>query len=83
MRAATASEVPAALVYRELDAEEQDAATIRRLLDQAAFRARQESGVVLLARVRPETLSALILWSEADRARQVAIVPASTVLKGQ
>lgn len=83
MRAATASEVPAALVYRELDAEEQDAGTIRRLLDQAAFRARQESGVVLLARVRPETLSALILWSEADRARQVAIVPASTVLKDE
>jgi polysaccharide deacetylase 2 family uncharacterized protein YibQ len=83
MRAATASKVPAALVYRELDAEEQDAGTIRRLLDQAAFRARQESGVVLLARVRPETLSALILWSEADRARQVAIVPASTVLKGE
>ena len=83
MRAATASEVPAALVYRELDAEKQDAGTIRRLLDQAAFRARQESGVVLLARVRPETLSALILWSEADRARQVAIVPASTVLKGE
>ena len=83
MRAATVSEVPAALIYRELDAEEQDAATIRRLLDQAAYRARQESGVVLLARVRPETLSAMILWSEADRARQVAIVPASTVLRGE
>lgn len=82
MRAAAASEVPAALVYSDLDAEEQDAATIRRLLDQAAFRTRQESGVVLLARVRPETLSALILRSEADRARQVAIVPASAVLKG-
>ncbi|HSG37175.1 MAG TPA: divergent polysaccharide deacetylase family protein [Paracoccaceae bacterium] len=83
MRAATVSEVPAALIYRELDAEEQDAATIRRLLDQAAFRARQESGVVLLARVRPETLSAMILWSEADRAKQVSLVPVSTVLKGE
>lgn len=83
MRAASVSQVPAALIYRELDAEEQDATTIRRLLDQAAFRARQESGVVLLARVRPETLSAMLLWSEADRAGQVAIVPASTVLKGE
>lgn len=83
MRAATAAKVPAALLYRDLDAEGQDARIIRRFLDQAAFRARQESGVMLLGRVRAETISALILWSTANRAAQIALVPASAVLLAQ
>lgn len=81
-RAAEAAEVPAAIFYRDLDAEGQDARVIRRFLDQAAFRARQESGVVLLGRVRPETISALILWSTANRAGQVNQAPLSAVLLG-
>ena len=68
---------------RDLDAEGQDARVIRRFLDQAAFRARQESGVVMLGRVRPDTISALILWGTANRAGQVALVPVSAVLRGE
>ena len=80
LREAESQSVPAATIYRDLDSEGQDARVIRRFLDQAAFRARQESGVVLLGRVRPDTLSALQLWGQANRATQVSVAPISAVL---
>ena len=55
----------------------------RRCLDQAAFRAGQEDGVVMLGRLREETISALMLWALQDRAAQVALVPVSGVLRTQ
>lgn len=83
LREADASDVPASVIYRDLDAEDQSAQVIRRFLDQAAFRARQESGVVLLGRVRADTISALILWATANRAEQVAQAPVSAVLQAK
>jgi polysaccharide deacetylase 2 family uncharacterized protein YibQ len=74
--------VPAATIYRDLDGEGQDAQVIRRFIDQAAFRARQDSGVVLLGRMRPDTVTALINWGNDKRAAQVAQVPLSAVLRG-
>ncbi|SLN12834.1 divergent polysaccharide deacteylase family protein [Pseudooctadecabacter jejudonensis] len=82
-RAAEQAGVPAATVYRDLDADDQDARVIRRFVDQAAFRARQNSGVVLVGRVRPDTLSALILWGTANDEDQVSLVPLSAVLMAQ
>lgn len=82
-RAANAAGVPYVVVYRDLDAEGQDARVVRRFVDQAAFRARQESGVVLVGRVRPDTISALILWGTANQNDQVAVVPVSAVLNAQ
>lgn len=81
LRAADQADVPAGVIFRDLDGEDQDARVIRRFLDQAAFRARQESGVLLLARVRPNTISALVLWGTANRAGQVTIAPVSAVLR--
>ncbi|MEN8896397.1 MAG: divergent polysaccharide deacetylase family protein, partial [Yoonia sp.] len=83
MRAAEQAEVPANVIFRDLDAEGQDARVIRRFMDQAAFRARQNSGVLLLARVRPDTISALVLWGTANRSGQVALAPVSAILKAQ
>jgi len=83
LRAAEQADVPAGVIFRDLDAQDQDARVIRRFLDQAAFRARQESGVLLLARVRPNTISALVLWGTANRAGQVAVAPVSAVLSAQ
>ena len=83
LRAAEQANVPAGVIFRDLDSEGQDARVIRRFLDQAAFRARQESGVLLLARVRPNTISALVLWGTANRAGQVAVAPVSAVLSAQ
>ena len=82
-RAADQAGVPAAVIYRDLDNEGQDARVVRRFIDQAAFRARQESGVVLVGRVRPDTISALILWGTANQDEQVALVPVSAVLTSQ
>ena len=73
--------VPAATVFRDFDGEGQGAPTIRRFLDQAAFKAAQEEkGVIMLGRLRPETISALLLWGLQDRAQRVALAPVSAVL---
>ncbi len=53
---------------------------IRRFLDQAAFKAGQEGAVIMLGRLRPDTISALLLWGLQDRANSVALVPVSAVL---
>ncbi|MGZ9810542.1 divergent polysaccharide deacetylase family protein [Pseudoroseicyclus sp. H15] len=80
LRLAEAEGVPAGVVYRDLDGEGQDARVIRRFLDQAAFQARRYPGVVLLARLRPATISALTLWETANRAGQVQFAPLSVLL---
>lgn len=53
---------------------------IRRTLDQASFRARQEGGVVMMGRVRANTVSALVQWGLQDRGNEITLVPVSTVL---
>lgn len=72
--------VPAATVFRDFDAEGQDEAVIRRFLDHAAFRARQSEGVIMVGRLRPETVQALASWGLQDRAGQVALAPISALL---
>ncbi|UOA27540.1 divergent polysaccharide deacetylase family protein [Pseudosulfitobacter sp. DSM 107133] len=75
--------VPAATVFRDFDSADQTPTVIRRFLDQAAFRAGQEGGVIMLGRVRPDTISALLLWGLQDRAERVALTPVSALLKAQ
>lgn len=72
--------VAAVSVLRDFDGEGQDARTKRRFLDGAAFRARQDGTAVMLGRLTPDTLSALVLWSLQDRASSIAIVPVSDIL---
>ena len=83
MRYAEAADLPAVEIYRDLGEAAQEARVIRRFLDQAAFRARQESGIVVLGRLKAETITALMLWSGSDRAKQVGLVPVSAVLRGE
>ncbi|MBN9886377.1 divergent polysaccharide deacetylase family protein [Salipiger abyssi] len=73
--------VPAVTVFRDFDGEGQDPRVMRRFLDQAAFKARQEGAVVMLGRLRADTVSALLLWGLQDRASSVALVPVSLVLQ--
>lgn len=72
--------VPSAVVFRDFDGAGQTPVVMRRFLDQAAFRAGQEGAVIMLGRVRPETISALLLWGLQDRAERVALAPVSAVL---
>ncbi|WP_113913262.1 divergent polysaccharide deacteylase family protein [Roseovarius dicentrarchi] len=73
--------VPVATIFRDFDAKDQSATVIRRFLDQAAFKAgRDEGGVIMLGRLRADTISALLLWGLQDRASRVALAPVSAVL---
>ena len=75
--------VPAAPVFRDFDSQGQTPRVIRRFLDQAAFKAGQEGGVIMLGRLRPETIEALLVWGLADRAGTVALAPVSALLLAQ
>ncbi|MEH6522109.1 divergent polysaccharide deacetylase family protein [Sulfitobacter sp.] len=75
--------VHAAPVFRDFDGVGQKPRVIRRFLDQAAFKAGQEGGVIMLGRLRPETIEALLVWGLADRAGSVALAPVSAVLLNQ
>ena len=73
--------VPTTTIFRDFDGEDQSATVIRRFLDQGAFKARsQEGGVIMLGRLRAETVSALLIWGLQDRVSQVALAPVSAVL---
>ncbi|CUH53543.1 divergent polysaccharide deacetylase family protein [Shimia marina] len=71
--------VPSASVFRDFDDKGQTSAVMRRFLDQAAFKAAQEDGVVMVGRLRDETLSALLLWALQDRINTVALGPVSAL----
>lgn len=76
--------VPSATVFRDFDSNGQNASAVRRFLDQAAFRAGQEEGgVIMVGRLRPDTISALLLWGLQDRAASVALAPVSAVLTAE
>ena len=72
--------VPSNSVFRDFDGDGQDPRVQRRFLDQAAFKARQEGGVIMMGRMQADTISALLLWGLQDRAGQVALVPVTKVL---
>lgn len=73
--------VPSAALFRDFDSQGQDARVIRRFLDQGAFRAGQEGAVIMLGRLRADTISALVQWGLQDRGSAVALVPVSVVLR--
>ncbi|WP_245827166.1 divergent polysaccharide deacetylase family protein [Roseovarius gaetbuli] len=76
--------VPSASVFRDFDANGQNASVIRRFLDQAAFKAgQQDEGVIMLGRLRADTISALLLWGLQDRAASVALAPVSAILMAE
>ena len=76
--------VPVGTVFRDFDSEGQSATVIRRFLDQAAFKAgRDAGGVIMLGRLRADTISALLLWGLQDRASRVALAPISAVLTAE
>ncbi len=80
LQVAERERVPVALVFRVIDDAGRKSAAIKRFLDQAAFRAGQMSGVVLIAHDRPETRRALLEWSLGNRAGTVALAPVSAAL---
>lgn len=75
--------VPAAALQRDLDGQGQGADAIEAALDQAATGADAQRGVIVLGRMRADTLRALSLWSGQGGARRVTLAPVSAVLSGR
>lgn len=72
--------VAAATAFRLLDDEDQRAPVITRYLDRAAFAAGQEGGVIVVGRIRPDTITALFSWALSGRSEGVRLAPVSAVL---
>ena len=74
-------DLPAAKVFRMIDAGNEEAPLIRRYLDRAAFKAAQEGQVVVVGHTRAETITALLEWTVEGRAASVSMAPASAVMQ--
>lgn len=72
--------VAAATAFRLLDDEDQRAPVITRYLDRAGFAAGQQGGVIVVGRVRPDTITALFSWALSGRSEDVRLAPVSAVL---
>lgn len=72
--------VPSALVFRDLAVG--DAGEVDRVLEQAAFRARQEGGTVLVAPADPAVVEMLEGWSQETRRSDTVLAPLSAILLG-
>lgn len=77
------ADMPAATIFRRLDAEDESKPVIRRYLDRAAFRAAQDGQVMVIGSTRPETVAAILEWTVEGRATTVSLAPASAVLLAQ
>lgn len=72
--------VPAGLIFRRLDGAGETAEQIRRTLDRAAFRARNDEAVILVGTTDQSTLAAIMEWAAGNRARSVTMAPISAAL---
>lgn len=77
---ATREGVPSGTVFRALDEDGTGSGDVRKALNQAAFRARQDGVVILQGTMQADTISGLLLWAMSDDAEQVALVPVSQAL---
>ncbi|SEM93013.1 hypothetical protein SAMN04488103_102474 [Gemmobacter aquatilis] len=73
--------VPAAVIFRQLDAAGETGPVIRRYLDRAAFKAAQDGHVAVLGHATPETIATLLEWSVEGRAGSVALAPLTAILQ--
>lgn len=67
-------------LFRDFDSKDQSPTIIRRFLDQAAFKAGQEGSVIMVGRLRADTISALLVWGLQTRVQRVSVAPVSAVL---
>jgi hypothetical protein len=73
--------VPSATLFRDFDGQGQNTDAMRRFLQNGALRARQEGAVVMLGRLKADTVTALIQWGLQDTNDGLALVPVSVVLR--
>jgi polysaccharide deacetylase 2 family uncharacterized protein YibQ len=72
--------IPSALVFRQLVSDSPGA--VVRALDQVAFRARQEGGIVMVTTADPVVVEGLVTWAAKTRREDTSLAPLSAVLSG-
>jgi hypothetical protein len=80
VREAERAGVPVAGVVSELGVEGESVSTMMRILDRAAFRARQAGGGVVLAPLNVETLNVLSAWAQDAESNGFLMGPVSALL---
>ena len=75
--------VPTGLIFRDIDGGDETNEQIRRAMDRAAFRARQDEAVILVGRTKPITIEALAEWVLGNRAASVTLAPISAALAAE
>ncbi|WP_175500674.1 divergent polysaccharide deacetylase family protein [Litoreibacter janthinus] len=79
-QAARREDIPAATVFRVLDADREESPKIKRYLDRAAFNANRDGAVVVVGRSYSETVKAIVEWVLEKKEAGVAMVPVSAVM---
>ncbi|RLJ41772.1 polysaccharide deacetylase 2 family uncharacterized protein YibQ [Litoreibacter meonggei] len=79
-QAARREDIPAATVFRVLDADLEESPKIKRYLDRAAFNANRDGSVVVVGRSYPETVKAIVEWVLEKKEAGIAMVPVSSVM---
>jgi len=79
-QSATRAGVPTGLIFRRLDGGGETRDQIRRTLDRAAFRARQDEAVILVGTTATDTMATIVEWSTGNRASSVTLAPISAAL---
>lgn len=80
IRAAERAEVRVATVSRDVDGAGESNSAILRALDQAAFRARQSGGAVIVARLKPRTMDVLSVWARDAASDGILMGPVSALI---
>ena len=75
--------VPTGLIFRDIDGSDETNEQIRRAMDRAAFRARQDEAVILVGRTKAVTIEALAEWVLGNRAASVTLAPISAALSAE
>lgn len=79
-QAARREDIPAATVFRILDAELEEGPKIKRYMDRAAFNANRDGAVVVVGRSYPATVQAIVEWVLEKKESGIAMVPVSAVM---
>jgi len=80
VREAERAGVSVQTVLRDIDGSGETNSAIKRGLDQAAFRARQLGGVIVVARLKPRTMSVLRQWAFDNQRSGILLGPVSALL---
>ena len=73
--------LPAATIFRMLDAEQENPDTIKRYLERAALKAGQEGQVVMIGHSYPDTVTAVFSWALDAGSQTVRFAPLSAILR--